>query len=485
MAKLSDKGVIQWQRTLGGSGLDEILALQEVVVNGFSYGFIVGGNTQSANGDVSGYHGGRDVWVVKLSTTGAKEWQRSLGSSGDESLNELAPTSNGEFLVGSRTSTNGGDVSGVHGSVDLWITRLGAKGNILWSRTLGGTALESFAAVRPTQDGGCIVGTHTNSKDGDVSGTSATTGIWVVRLNASGQMSWQRKFDENGYSEYRDVRPTSDGGFIVCGMGSDNSATTSGGVLIVKLQADGTISWQKEYGGSGSEEPYLMQQTSDNGYVIAGTTTSADMNGFHGNVDNWLLKLSATGSKLWERAYGGSDEDWPWIGCCGASTVGGLGMILYSSLLPYMKLQASDGGYYFAVSTKSSDGDVSGLHYSARTGVRADMWVVKIRPDGSPLTSASIGSPESLATENINSMQAYPNPFHRQTTIKFTASVSGETTIDLYNADGVKVRTLFNRAVKAGSVYTVPIYDAVLSRGVYFYRLHNGKSQWSGRLVKN
>lgn len=492
VVKLSEKGVIQWQRSLGGSGLEEILALQEVVVNGTSNGFIVGGNTQSGNGDVTGYHVGQnsrrppnDVWVVKLSSTGALQWQRALGSSGDETLNEMAPTADGEFLVGSRTSTNDGDVSGVHGDIDLWIIRLDAVGNIKWKRALGGSGFENVAALRPTTDGGCIVGTSSRSNDGDVSGSSTNIGIWIAKLNSSGQLTWQKKFDENIKSEYRDVRQTSDGGFVVCGMQWANTTTGGGGVLVAKLKADGILSWQKEYGGRENDEPYLMQQTSDKGYIIGGTTSSPDINGFHGQIDYWMLKLTETGSKQWERAYGGSDEDWPWIGCCGATTVGGLGYINYSSLLPYMKLQSADGGYIFAVSTESRDGDVTGLHYSARTGLRSDMWVVKLSANGTPVTTLSTQPGIESTMQVPHKINAFPNPFIRQTTIQFTAFTSGPTTIDLYGVDGARVRTVFRQTVKAGEVYTVPVAGAQLPKGVYFYQLRDSRGQQSGRLIKD
>ncbi|MHA6247599.1 T9SS type A sorting domain-containing protein [Pontibacter sp. CAU 1760] len=485
VVKLSSSGAIQWQRCLGGRASDEIVALQEVVIDGVAQGYIVGGNTSSSDGDVSGYHGGKDVWIVKLSASGEKQWQRALGSGGEETLNELNPTPDGGFIIGSRTSTNGGDVSGVHGSVDLWIVKLNNSGGIVWKRTLGGSGLENFAAVKPTKDGGCIVATDSDSNNGDVGGTSADSKIWIVKLDASANITWKKRYDENGRSSYKSIKLTGDGGYIVSGEGQDNSNSTSGGVLVSKLNANGTEAWRKEH-GIGSEgvyynnEPYLMQQTADAGYILAGATQKK---GSSYDIGHWMMKLDAIGNKTWDRVYGGSREDWYWAGCCGANTLSGY--IYFSSLLPYMNLQSSDGGYYFAVSTKSIDGDVKGLHYSPRLGLRADMWVVKLYPESLTISRSLAVTAEEEAPEIFSKASAYPNPFSAQATIQFTATETGTASVELYNITGAKTGTLFNGKVKAGESYSAKISDTRLAKGTYIYLIRNNRSHMSGRLIKN
>jgi hypothetical protein len=150
-----------------------------------------------------------------------------------------------------------------------------------------------------------------------------------------------------------------------------------------------------------------------------------------------------------------------------------------------MKIQALDGSYFFAVSTKSRDGDVSGLHYNSRVGVRSDMWVVKLTADGKLSVPSAVTSRKELLVEAANEVSAFPNPFSRQTTIQFTALVSGETTVDLYNANNRKIRTVFNGTVTAGQLCTVNVEGATLPKGMYFYLINNNKNRLSGRLVKN
>lgn len=222
-----------------------------------------------------------------------------------------------------------------------------------------------------------------------------------------------------------------------------------------------------------------MQQTADAGYVLAGATIKTASSDF----GHWMMKLDVNGNKKWDKVYGGSGEDWYWAGHGAATTLGGY--LYFSSLLPYMNLQSGDGGYYFAVATKSRDGDVTGLHYSPRMGVRADMWVVKLSPDGLAASQTVAAATEEEAAEIFNKASAYPNPFSGQTTIQFTATETGTASIELYNIIGAKIGTLFNSGVKAGESYSAQMSDTKLAKGTYLYIIRNNDRRMSGRLVKN
>lgn len=474
IAKLSANGSLQWQRALGGSGLDEIVAVQELPGGDF----IVGGKTASTNGDVTGNHGGTDLWVVRLTSLGSIAWKKTYGSPANDDLHQLLPTPDGGFILAARITAKGGDITTFYGSVDLWIVKLKSNGDLEWQKTLGGSGLENLVSLRMTKDGGYIVGTDTDAGNGTITGTPNQRDMWVAKLNASGGLSWQTLLTAPGYAMFHAVEPTSDGGYIVGGSSADNDPQTTGGIMLCKLTGTGAISWMKEYGGSGSDEIYFLQQTSDGGFVTAGPTQSKEISGYQGGTDTWLLKVKSDGALQWAKAYGGSKEDWHLAGNGSLHA----GRTLFSAILPHQKIQASDGGYFFSVSTTSSDGDVSGYH-KPRSGTTNDIWIVKLSPEG---TSGPVTSKELIPeAETLFSAQAYPNPFTAQTTIRFTATASGTATIDLYHANGARVKTAFSANVKAGERYTITLQDALLPKGVYFYRLRNGKNILSGRLVKN
>ncbi|HEY1021483.1 MAG TPA: T9SS type A sorting domain-containing protein, partial [Flavisolibacter sp.] len=149
------------------------------------------------------------------------------------------------------------------------------------------------------------------------------------------------------------------------------------------------------------------------------------------------------------------------------------------------KIQTSDGGYFFTVSTSSADGDVTGYH-KPRNGTTFDIWVAKLDGAGNIRKPGTVQQPVTATEAELPSgIRAFPNPFTQQTSISFTAPADGRTIIDLYTVDGKRVRSILDREIRGGQVYTVSFNDAALPKGVYFYRLCNGKNALSGRLVKN
>ena len=129
---------MSWQKALGGSGID-ILNSCAPTPDG---GCIVTGQTTSNDGDVTGLHSKSDIWIVKLSSSGSIEWQKALGGSGSEDAYSIIATSDGGYaLTGWTTSTDGDAGSGFHGGnfADLWIVKLNSSGNIVWQKILGGS----------------------------------------------------------------------------------------------------------------------------------------------------------------------------------------------------------------------------------------------------------------------------------------------------------------------------------------------------------
>ncbi|MDR3273636.1 MAG: T9SS C-terminal target domain-containing protein [Flavobacteriaceae bacterium] len=354
VVKLNPSGEIDWQKCLGGSSYDSVSSILQTSDGGY----IVAGYTLSNDGDVSGNHGnGGDGWVVKLDASGNLLWKKCLGGSDLDGFYEIQQTSDGGYIVAGSTKSNDGNVSGNHGNSDGWVVRLDASGNLLWQKCLGGSGEDSVSSIQQTSDGGYIVAGHTESNDGDVSGNHGGGDGWVVKLDASGNLLWQKCLG-GSYEDYASICQTSDGGYIVAGSTYSNDGDVSGNHggkdgWVVKLNPSGEIDWQKCLGGSSRDDASSIQQTSDGGYIVAGYTHSndGDVLGNHRNTDGWIVKLDASGNLLWQKCLGGSSED-------SASSI----------------QQTSDGGYIVAGSTKSNDGDVSGNHGD----YYYDAWVVKI-----------------------------------------------------------------------------------------------------------
>lgn len=101
-------------------------------------GFILAGHTLSNDGDVSGNHGDEDYWVVKLDGLGALQWQVALGGSDEDKASGVVQTTDGGYLICGNTKSDDGDVTGFHGGDDVWVVKLSAAGSLLWQKTFGG-----------------------------------------------------------------------------------------------------------------------------------------------------------------------------------------------------------------------------------------------------------------------------------------------------------------------------------------------------------
>jgi len=353
LVKLDSAGDMQWQRCLGGSGLDYAQSVQQTSDGGY----IVAGYTSSNDGDVSGNHDYEDGWLVKIDNAGTMQWQRCLGGSGNDYAQSVQQTSDGGYIVAGYTNSNDGDVISNHGSLDYWLVKLDSAGTMQWQKCLGGSGWDEANSVQQTSDGGYIVAGYTDSNDGDVSGNHGGYDCWLTKLDRAGTMQWQKCLGGSGRDIARSILETSDGGCIVAGYTNSIDGDVGGNhgnndCWLVKLDRAGKLQWQKCLGGSGWDEANSVQETSDGGYIVAGYTDSSDgdVSGNHGCYDYWLVRLDRSGELQWQKCLGGSGLD-------EANSV----------------QETSDGGYIVAGTTFSSDGDVSGKHGGN------DYWIVDMR----------------------------------------------------------------------------------------------------------
>ena len=390
VVKLDSTGAIEWQKPLGGSSTEVPYSIKQTS----DRGYIVAGQTHSSDGDVSGYHGGLDYWVVKLNSAGAIEWQRALGGTYDDTAQSVEQTYDGGYIVAGRAGSTDGDVqSQSHGLYEIWVVKLSATGDTQWEKLYGGSSAEIAYSIRQTSDGGYVFAGATKSNDGDVTGNNGNDDFWVVKIDSVGVIEWQKALGGIGADAARDVGHTSAGGYIVSGTaGSGNTGQVSGShgdfdVWVVKLNNIGELQWQKALGGSKPDYGSSVAETSDEGYIISGISQSTNGD-LLGNLDfgssAWVVKLSGAGELQWQRALGGTLPD-----------------------RLYAAQQTNDGGFFLAGETESNDGDVSGNHGSS------DFWVVKLSPLSSPTTT-----PQTLPIE------IFPNPATTSISLKTPTDVS-------------------------------------------------------------
>jgi gliding motility-associated-like protein len=318
VVKMDNTGTIQWERTLGGFSFDG----GSIVHQTPDGGYIVGGQsaTPAGDGDVtSANHGGSDFWVVKLSSTGAIQWQNSYGGEQNEYLYGLDFTPDGGYILAGTTLSTSGQVTGQHGGAnDIWVVKLSSTGAFQWQKCLGGSDDDEAFDVKAYSDGTYVVAGYTYSQDGDVTGNHGGRDMWVVKLDNGGAILWAKCLGGTGVDQAWGVVAMADGGCVAAGSTTSNDGNVTGNhgaadIWVVRLDNTGALQWQKCYGGSNSEIAYSMSATPDGGYLVAGSTTSTDgdVTCFNTNshLMGWVFKIDGTGVLQWQTVLGGNYFD--------------------------------------------------------------------------------------------------------------------------------------------------------------------------------
>lgn len=308
-------------------------------------------------------------------------WNKFLGGRGFDNANAVALNPReGSIYIGGTVRSTEGDVKGNHGILaDYWIVKMSYKGEVVWTKCLGGTGLDEAKDIRTTMDGGCIIVGTTSSQDGDVKGNHGKMDIWVVRLTKYGEVLWSRACGGTGNDKGNSVLPLSDGGFLVLGeSGSKNGDMTQayGGLdaWVAKLDEDGNLIWQRSYGGSGSDAAMGAVELDDRSVVLLNTTDSRDfeISQSKGNKDLWIMRIEDLGSVSWEKSIGGEDNE-------DAHAI----------------LRAHDGGLLIAGTTFSSSGDIK-----SNKG-NGDLLLVKTDLEGNLLWTKTYGGSEPDGANQI------------------------------------------------------------------------------------
>ena len=347
IVKMDNAGNIVWENTVGGGNYDKLYAVEETPDGGYIVGgqSLSGGGW----GDKSESNkGGYDYWIVKLDEDGVVEWDRSYGGLGNDQLYNVQPTSDGGYIIAgtSDSGISGDKTENRVGNSDYWVIKTDASGNIIWQNDIGGLMFDNVYSAYETADGGYILGgTSTSGISGDkTAGNYGVVDYWIVKLNSAGTVVWDKTIGGTLNDYLYAVIPTADGGSIACGMSESgltgNKTDNTNGLYdywVVKLDNSGNITWQNSIGGTGNDYAFVnaIDQTSDGGYAIAGysqSLISGDKTEANtGSWDYWILKINSTGSILWQTVLGGVSGDY--ANAISATTDGGfiVGGFSYSS----------------------------------------------------------------------------------------------------------------------------------------------------------
>mgnify|MGYP003642822594 CR=1 FL=1 len=305
------------------------------------------------------------------------ELVKTYGGSGIDEAVSVVEAADGNYMILGTTRSSDGDITDRAGNdSDFWLLKVSKIGDILWSKTYGGSDDENASSITKTNDGGFLLSGYTSSNDGDVSHNAGFQDYWVVKVDAAGTIVWEKNFGFSGSDQASKAFQTSDGGYFITGYfdvsasggaGNDFQRGTKHGVgeyWGIKLKSDGTTSWRRYFGGSNNDRSYDALETADGGFLMTGTSESEDFDktDFKGSYDYWAVRVSATGDLLWTKSFGGDEID-----------------------NSYASLKTNDGNYLMVGDSRSTDQDVTSPRGNA------DAWLVKFDDNGNKIWQRSFG----------------------------------------------------------------------------------------------
>lgn len=303
---------LNWSKNFGGAAYEHA----QKIITTTDGGSILIGSTNSYDGDIEGIHFATDVWVIKLDSSGEKEWTKCLGGDGiDEGYDILELATGGYVLVGNSNSQNG-DVNGVHDVFqDAWIVRMDEDGEIDWATSIGGNNVEYFYGLAQSGSNFIAVGLSC-SNDEYISEGQGACDIFIVNVDFAGAMGSYYKYGSAWNDRANSIAATPDGGFIIAteiGGDGGNVNETRGqtDIWLIKTDYSGELQWQKTLGGSAMDVPRRVKVLGDGSILLCAesSSTDGDLSENNGLYDGWLVKLSATGTIQWQRSLGGPSYD--------------------------------------------------------------------------------------------------------------------------------------------------------------------------------
>jgi len=473
--------IIEWKKNFGGTS-DDSANFIELTTDG---GYILAGSSSSNNMNVGGNNGASDYWIVKLDEAGNLQWEKNLGGAENEIAESIQQTNDGGYIITGRSLSSDGDAGGNNGEIDYWIVKLDETGDLQWEKNYGGSDWDSAWSVLQADDGGYIVAGWSQSNDGDVKENKGDPDFWIVKLNETGNLQWEKNYGGSDWEKARSIKKTTDGGYVVAGESYSNDGDIGGknnlssDYWIIKLDVSGNLEWEKNYGGTSDEFAYSIQQTTDGGYIVAGETFSndGDVGENNGRWDYWIVKLDQIGNLEWEKSYGGSDID-----------------------IAESVQQTTDGGYIVAGSTESNDGDVTENNGSS------DYWIIKLDESGNLQWEKNYGGTSYDVAFSIQQTTdgkyivagvSYSDDGDIEENIGLSdywvlklseTEIIGIENIELnfnnYEFDIIDIsgRLVYQSFITVEQL-NIKLNQLALKKGIYILRLHNAKKQFSQKMV--
>ena len=291
IAKLNSNADIEWEKIYGSSNFNKNISIQQTIDNGYIVAYFITGNNYDINS-----------WILKLTPSGDIEWKKSYVGSSDNILNSIKQTADKGYIAVGQTRSNNGNIPNDQRNFDAWIIKLAANGNLEWSKTFGEIDYEQMNDVQQTTNGEYLITGHTYSDDGNITNNHSNTDLWIIKLQANGNLQWQKTYGGSNNDYANCIQKANDGHYIIAGStySSNGDITNSHGgedAWVIKIDDLGNILQQTTVGKNGSEGANSILQTHDNNFLIAGRSKNVNSN--TNNI--FIAALDTDCTLLWQR----------------------------------------------------------------------------------------------------------------------------------------------------------------------------------------
>ena len=379
LIKVNEAGERIWDKSYGGSEDDSCSGI--IPTKDGNY-LLFGSSKSPDNGDKSEpSQGSSDFWILKIDANGSKIWDKRFGGGSEDSCQYAMQLENGDFALGgsSRSGVSGDKKHAGFGDLpDYWVLRVDENGTKLWDYAYGGEDWDVSNQIGVLPDGKWLIFGYSRSNKGEFKSAAKKGGddYWVLKVDdQNGSMIWDQSYGGASYDYLYDAHVLEDGSFFMVGAsrtGSGNSGDRASfakseddagsDIWLVKADANGSILWERTFGGEGSSGwPAKIEALSNGHFAISSTISGrAKYDVTEGpkgvlSTDYWLIKMDVEGNKIWDRRFEGESYEYP------------------ANLM-----HTRDGGILLGGSSNSHAG-LDKTHTSINS---YDFWVLKLDEDG-------------------------------------------------------------------------------------------------------
>jgi|GEM_PF-5203096 len=292
VAKLDANGLVVWEKSYEYGSRNRMASFKETADGGFIFGANYTGDYTNFQGNLIESSGSySNALLIKTDSQGNIEWDTNYNVNESVSISDLYQTADNGYLFTSNIT-----YIGVVNTSDVLVAKYDENGVFQWEQKYGGSNTENLNASQQTSDGGFILAGQSNSSDGDVSANSGSTDFWIVKIDSQGNIEWDQNYPQTNHERIRSIQQTTDNGYIIAGGGSlITSSPSQGDFMLFKIDAVGSLEWKGYIGGSNYDTAIKILETADNEYVVGGYIYSADgddIESNYGRADIWMAKFT-------------------------------------------------------------------------------------------------------------------------------------------------------------------------------------------------